>query len=69
MSKIAQNLMHESLARQASAKLKCIDAISCIERFTSDYEKWLTNPPDEKKLIEITQKFYNMCVEYGLTNL
>ena len=69
MNKIAQNLMHESPARQASAKLKCIDAISCIERFTSDYEKWLTNPPDEKKLLEITHKFYNMCVKYGLNSL
>lgn len=70
MSKTKENLMSEDIAKQASAKLKCIDSLTCIALFTKLYGVWKESENhDFVSLEESMDIVYNECKNYGLTEL
>jgi len=67
MSKIKENLMSNELSKQASAKIKCIDALTCIGLFTKLYGVWKSSGNhDFVSLEESMDIVYSECKKYGL---
>lgn len=67
MSKIKENLMSNEVSKQASSKIKCIDALTCIGLFTKLYGVWKSSSNhDFVSLEESMDTVYNECKNYGL---
>lgn len=67
MNKIKENLMSDSTAKQASAKLKCIDALTCINKFTNLCEDYSENKVNLEEFLTQIENIFNDCKYYGLT--
>lgn len=69
MGSIKENLMSDSVAVQASAKLKCIDALTCINKFTTLYEAFAEDKVATEEFLTQIENVYKDCKYYGLTSI
>lgn len=67
MNQIKENLMSNSIPRQASAKLKCIDSLTCVGKFAKLYSDW--KQINDESLAQRMEMVYDDCVKYGLISL
>lgn len=68
MGSIKENLMSDSIAVQASAKLKCIDALTCINKFTTLCEDFAGEKVNLEEFLTQIDSVYKDCKYYGLTS-
>lgn len=69
MGSVKENLMSDSIAVQASAKLKCIDALTCISKFTTLCEDFAEDKVNLEEFLTQIDSVYKDCKYYGLISI